>query len=46
MTNEDLKVQSGASLKRYIITFKPKDQRADKKTDKVEIVKKIKRIIF
>lgn len=47
MTNEDLKIPTAnnAGLKRYIITFKPKDQRQDKKTDKIEILKQLMGVV-
>jgi hypothetical protein len=39
MINEDQKIKQ--ATKRYIITFKRKDQTADKKSDKVDILKKV-----
>jgi hypothetical protein len=37
MTQDDLKINP--HTKKYIVRFKPKDQRQDKKSDKVDILK-------
>jgi hypothetical protein len=39
MTNEDLKINP--HTKKYIVTFKRKGQRADKRSDKVDILKSL-----
>jgi hypothetical protein len=39
MTQDDLKINP--HTKKYIITFKRKDQRQDKKSDKVDILKSL-----